>query len=51
MTKWWKEKYLGSYAFYAGLLSKKDVRLGISVGYENTSVDLLWFTCGFMKML
>ncbi|MBL4951093.1 hypothetical protein JK635_02410 [Neobacillus sp. YIM B02564] len=49
MSKWWKEKYLGKYVFYAGLLSKKEVRLGFSIGNENTSFDLLWFTCGFMK--
>lgn len=50
MKKWWKEKWIGRYTFYCGLLpSKTDFRLGASIGLENTSVDLFWFTFGFMK--
>jgi hypothetical protein len=45
----WKEKYKGEYAFYFGLFSKGDIRLGLTVGNQWTSVDLLFFTFGFMK--
>lgn len=48
--RFWKEKYIGDYAFYCGFLSKKDIRFGISIGNENSTIDLFRFTFGFMKM-
>ena len=49
-NRFWKEKYIGDYAFYCGFLPKNDLRFGISIGNENTSVDEIMFTFGFMKM-
>lgn len=50
MSKWWKEHYTGRYAFYCGMFSKYDFRLGITLGNRESCVDLLFFTFGFMKM-
>lgn len=47
--RFWREKWIGKYTFYCGLLSKGDIRLGISIGNESSSVDLFNFTFGFMK--
>lgn len=49
MSKFWKEIYIGKYTFYCGLFSKRDFRLGITVGNRESSVDLLFFTFGYMK--
>lgn len=47
--RFWREKWIGNYAFYCGLLSKGDIRFGISVGNQNAQIDLFNFTFGYMK--
>lgn len=49
MQEFWKEKWIGKYTLYCGLLSKGDWRLGISIGNKCSSVDLFRFTFGFMR--
>ena len=49
MDKVWKEKWIGNYAFYFGLFSKGDIRLGLSIGNKETNIDLFKLTFGFMK--
>jgi hypothetical protein len=49
MFELWKDVYIGKYTFYCGFFTKGDFRLGISIGNECSSVDLLIFTFGFMK--
>lgn len=49
MTKYWKEKEFGNYVFYCGMFTKGDLRLGITLGNKESSIDLLFFTVGFQK--
>lgn len=49
MSKWWKEKWINDMCFYCGVLSKGDIRLGLSIGNECGNVDLFFFTFGYMK--
>lgn len=49
MNKYWKEKRFGDYVFYCGMFTKGDMRLGITLGNKESSVDILFFTVGFQK--
>lgn len=47
---WW-EIYLGDAIFYFGFLNirRGDIRLGASIGWRDTMIDLLFITFGFMR--
>ncbi|MEM4994840.1 hypothetical protein WKH56_19960 [Priestia sp. SB1] len=46
--KWW-EKWIGDTCFYCGFFGAGDVRVGVSIGNKEGSIDLLIFTVGFMR--
>lgn len=43
----WKEWFTDSCTFYIGWLSKGDIRLGLTIGNKEGSVDLFVITLGY----
>jgi hypothetical protein len=47
MGKFWVEKWIGNKCLYFGFFSKKDYRLGLSIGNREGSINLIICTMGY----